>query len=265
MTNKELLEKITEDIHLDRREAEAVSEEIDRELAKKKPDYDKIAALSNQYCEIIGADEEVDSSSEEHCRRILEAARNYNPKKRMFKRVLAIAASLTFVVLSANFYTVSAYNMNIFKAIVHYANGGFSVDFTSKTETNDDPYGIKAECAKYGIYPEVPTYLPEGFELYEVNYDELGKDSVIDFLFHKDNMTIDISYDMFSDLAEMSKVGYPSDYYNISEIEINGSSAVVSKEDGQFTLVYAKGNILMSIFTTELNYEECDKIVDSIK
>lgn len=265
MTNKELLEKISEDIALDRGRAEKISDEINDELKKKKPDYDKIAELSKQYCEIIGADEEIDSSSEEHCKAIIVAARNYSPRKRILRRFIGIAASLLFILVSANCYTVSALKMNIFKAIVHYANGGFSVDFTSDTETNDDPYGIKAECAKYGIYPEVPTYLPEGFELYEVNYDELGKDSVIDFLFHKDNMTIDISYDMFSDLAEMSKVGYPSDYYNISEIEINGSSAVVSKEDGQFTLVYAKGNILMSIFTTELNYEECDKIVDSIK
>lgn len=265
MTNKELIDKITEDIHLDRREAEAVSEEIDRELAKKKPDYDKIAALSNQYCEIIGADEEVDSSSEEHCQRILEAAQNYNPKKRMFKRVLAIAASLTFVVLSANFYTVSAYNMNIFKAIVHYANGGFSVDFTSKTETNDDPYGIREECSKYGIYPEVPTYLPEGFDLSSVTYNDFGICSDLRFNYDNKNMQITIDYQLYTNSEDMANTGFPCDEFNIEEITINGKPAIISKEDNQFTLVYAMNDILLTIFTQDVPYEECYKITESIK
>ena len=61
MTNKELLEKISKDIALDRGRTEKISEEINDELKKKQPDYDKIAELSKQYCEVIGADEEVDS------------------------------------------------------------------------------------------------------------------------------------------------------------------------------------------------------------
>ncbi len=78
-------------------------------------------------------------------------------------------------------------------------------------------------------------------------------------------MTIGVYYDVFNDPEEIKKVKYPSDYFNISEIEINGCSAFVSKEDNQFTLSYPKDNVLLSIFTVNVPYEECDKIIESIK
>ena len=265
MTNKELLEKISKDIALDRGRTEKISEEINDELKKKQPDYDKIAELSKQYCEVIGADEEVDSNSKEHCKAIIAAARNYNPRKHILRRFIGIAASLLFILVSANCYTVSALKMNLFKAIIHYANGGFSVDFTSDTETNDDPYGIKAECAKYGIYPEVPTYLPEGFELSSVTHNDFGICSDLSYNFDYNNMQITIDYQLYTNSEDMANTGFPCDEFNIEEITINGKPAIISKEDNQFTLVYAMNDILLTIFTQDVPYEECYKITESIK
>ncbi len=31
-----------------------------------------------------------------------------------------------------------------------------------------DPYGIKAVCAEYGLYPMTPTYIPDGFNLIDM-------------------------------------------------------------------------------------------------
>lgn len=266
MTDKELFEKIMSDHDLEKKAADMIKEQIDAELAKKSPDYDRIAELTAQYAELVGADEEITARSEEHCREIIATSEKYRPRKRVFKHFAVIAASVAVIMLSANCVTVAAFNMNIFKAIVHYASGGFSVDFTTApVDENPDPYGIRAECTKYGISPEVPTYLPEGFEIYEINHERLENKETIDFLYHKGDTSIGIYYNVFDDPDDMSSVKYPSDYFNISEIEINGSTAIVSKEDDQLTLVYGKDNILMTIFTVDVPYAECDKIIESIR
>ena len=78
-------------------------------------------------------------------------------------------------------------------------------------------------------------------------------------------MTIGVYYDVFNDPEEIKKVKYPSDYFNISEIEINGCSAFVSKEDNQFTDIYIdENNIEYSFFMQSLDYDECYKIVESM-
>ena len=265
MTYKELWDRIMKDTDFEKNAAQSITEQIDEELAKKKPDYEKIAELSEQYSELVGADEEIQSSSDEHCRRILAAARKQNPKKCLFKKIIGLAASLVFILATANCYTVSAYNMNIFKAIVHYASNGFSVDFVSKTAVNDDPYGIRSECEKYGIFAEVPTYLPQGFELTNIAYNDYGICNDVRFNYNSKDMEITIDYQLYTNPEDISNTGFPSDDFNIKEIEINGRPAVISEEDDQFTLVYAKDDILLTIFTQNVPYEECHKITDSIK
>ena len=51
----------------------------------------------------------------------------------------------------------------------------------------------------------------------------------------------------------------------MEQITINNKPAVISKEDGQFTLVYKNNDTLMTIFTQNIPYTECDKIIESIK
>lgn len=70
---------------------------------------------------------------------------------------------------------------------------------------------------------------------------------------------------MFFDPDDASSVKYPSDEFNVEQITINNKPAVISKEDGQFTLVYKNNDTLMTIFTQNIPYTECDKIIESIK
>ena len=106
--------------------------------------------------------------------------------------------------------------------------------------------------------------MPEGFEVLEINHEVLDNEQMFTFLYHNEDMSIGIYYDIFNSQNEIKNIKYPSDDFNISEIEINGYPAVVSKEDGQCTLSYAKDNVLLSIFTVNVPYEECDKIIESI-
>ena len=265
MNDIELLNKILEDEDFEKNAAQIISEQIDKELEKKSPDYNRIAELSRQYSEVVDVDDDVINSSREHCQKIVSFAQNHRPKYFFSNFFLAIAASMAIVIFSANCYTVAALNMNIFKALVHYANKGFSVDFTSQQEKSDDPYGIKAECAKHNIFTEVPTYLPDEIDYLSSEYEESGIENSIIFYYGKDNAKLTICYDVFFDPDDASPVNYPSDEFNVEQITINNKPAVISKEDVQFTLVYKNNDTLMTIFTQNIPYTECDKIIESIK
>lgn len=265
MTDRELVSKIFDDIDFEKKAAQKVSDQIDEELAKKNPDYDKIAELSDQYCELMDIDDEIHSHADEHYRMIIETAKKKKPFVHLLRTFSFVAASIIVFMFSVNCVTVAAFNMNIFKTIVHYAKGGFTVDFNGTASEDDDPYGIKAECAKQGIYPEAPTYLPEGFELESVISDDFGVCDDIIFRYTKENMYIIIDYQLYHKIDDMKYTHYPSDHYNIEEISVNGRTAITSKEDDQYTLVYAKDNLLLTIFTRRVPYEECDKITGSIK
>lgn len=59
-------------------------------------------------------------------------------------------------------------------------------------------------------------------------------------------------------------VGIPSDKYNIYEIEVNGNKAIVSKEDSQMILIFLSGDNVFNMFTQDVDYSECEKIINSI-
>ena len=161
--------------------------------------------------------------------------------------------------------------MNIVSAVIKFTKGGFAVDFGKDESTviklptsENDPYGIIAECAKYEIYPETTHYLPEWFKLESIS-NNVNKEyaNIISFTFENSDMSISLDYKRYWNGVTNTLI--PSDKYNISEIEINGKAAIVSKEDNQFTVHYIKDDTAYVIFTQNVPYDECDKIVSSIK
>jgi len=265
MTDEELIEMLKNDPDFKNKFAFLISEIIEKEMSEKSPDYNKIDHLSELYCDITGVNEIIKQREEKHINKILnEASKIKRPKKHYVRKALTALAASVAVVISANVVSTAAFGVNIFKAIVHKEEKSFSVEYTTEDKVSDT-YKIKEECAKYNIHPEIPNYIPEGFEVLEINHEDLGKEVTLDFLYYKDDMTIGIYYDVFDDPEEIKNIKYPSDSFNISEIEINGYPAMVSKEDGQCTLSYARDNVLLSIFTVNVPYEECDKIINSIK
>ena len=264
MTDEEIMEMLKKDPDFKNKFSVFISELIEKEMSEKSPDYDKIDHLSELYCSITGVNEIIKQRKAENINKIIsEASKVKQKRKHRTRKVLTAIAASVAVVLSANAVSTAALGVNIFKAIVHKDEKGFSVEYTTE-EKLADPYGIKAECAKYDIHPEIPHYLPEGFEELEIKHENLDNENIVSFLYYKDDMTIGIYYDIFDDPEEVGDVKYTSDQFNISEIEINGYPAIVAKEDNQFTLSYPKDNVLLSIFTVNVPYEECDKIIESI-
>lgn len=248
-----------------------INQILEEELSKKpsERDYDKIAELTKAYSELSDEENFIHEATERGIRQLTEKERN-QPRIHMTRKLrLWLTAGIAAVVmLTANMLSVAAFHQNVFSVVVNYVKKGFSIEppETEKIElptSQDDPYGIIAECAKYDLYPETLHYLPEGFVLENIEVFDEDVAKRLTFRYKKNNESIFINYAELHDFN--FKSGIPSDHFNLEEIQVNGKSAITSKEDGQFTLIYYDGNMEYIISTNHLDYGECDKIVASIR
>lgn len=269
---KELADKINADKEFTMEAYNYIRSELDKETAKplRKRDFDRIEQLTAQLNELTGdnSDSEQPDTSE-----LYKRIRNYEKTSKkpfsVMKRFAPVLCCMVLV-LAANCITVLAYDMNIISAVIKFTQGGFSVDFGNQPEevvlptSEDDPYGFIAKLAEYDIEFETPHYIPDGFVLTEVdtNVNE-NYANTVRFIFRKNKQTISIDYERYWN--DVGQIGIPSDHYNISETEINGSPAIVSKEDNQYTITYQKDKTVFFMFADGVPYDECEKIVESIK
>ena len=190
----------------------ALNEELKK--SAKKRDYDKIEELTQAYTELMGVEAQVETSMQ---RCISEVKSKVSPKRKITRKMRVVFAgiSVAVVLFVMNIITVSAFNMNVFSFIVHITDKNFSVNsplFASEVSADDvielsvspdDPYGMIAECAKYGIYPETPHYLPEDYVLTLCRYVDMSSyKKCIRFTFTNQYNTqqyIMFSYDVYED------------------------------------------------------------------
>lgn len=272
---KKLVQQINSDKNFTNEAYQYMKQEFDKERAKpfEKRDFDKLERLSSEMCELL--DGNAEQTSDNGMERLFEKiAEEENVKGKTSARKIRkfIPAIILAVALAAmNCISVLAWDMNIVSAVIEFTKGGFSVDFGKNAHevielptSEDDPYGIIAECAKYEIYPETPYYLPEGFELIETSAN-VNEDfaNIASFTFAKNDMEICFVFERYWN--DTGKIGIPSDKYNISETTVNGNPAIVSKEDKQYTITFMNGKTSFLMFTQDVSYDECEKIVASIK
>ena len=250
--------------------------EIDAMLAKEldKPansrDYDKIEELIDIYTHLTGKEEEIEQAAEDGIAGLQKRLHTSKPRISVKVKVMLAVACVVVTMLIANTFTVMAWDMDVFSVIVHLSDGSFSVVFPEKEAvilptTEEDPYGIRTECAKHGMDVEAPTYLPEGFYLTKVSCtdtEDFGNSAA--FWFNRGKKEV-ITIDYFWFFNNNTEVNYPCDEFNLSEIEINGNPAILSKEDEQYTIVWKNGDIQCDICALNVDYDECDKVVASLK
>lgn len=266
---KDLADKINADKEFDMKAYSFIKSELDKETAKplRKRDFDRIEELTGQLAEL--SEDKPSYNTDRLFKQIDEYERAAKKPVNVFKRFMPVLCCFVLI-FTANCVTVAAWDMNIISAVIEFTKGGFSVDFGKQTEevilptSEDDPYGFIAKLAEYDIQFETPHYIPEGFLLTEVDTN-VNEDyaNTVRFTFRKNKQTISIDYVRYWN--DVGQIGIPSDHYNISESEINGSPAVISCEDDQYTITYQKNKTVFFMFTQDVPYEECQKISDSIK
>lgn len=270
-----LAQEINSDKNFTKEMYMTLQKELKKESAKspKKRDYAKIERLTTEICEILDSNEEKKENLDTQLKKMHSKISEYKQEKVKYKpiRRLMPVMCCVLILFIANSISVTAWNTNIFSAVIEFSKSGFTVKFSEKEQDTielptsaDDPFGIVSECAKYEVYPETPHYLPEGFILESIGHNvNKNHANSVTFDFFNGNQSISFSFSRYWN--KVGDVGIPSDHFNLSEIEVNGSTGIVSKEDNQYTLVYEKDKIITVMFTEDVDYSECEKIVQSFK
>ena len=263
-------------------QGQGVSEMLEKELAKpyKQRDYDKIEELLNEYTRMNGMEEQIQKASEIGIQRAIAKTKTGKLRVRKYRPLITVVC-LAVVMALLNTISVVAFDMDAFSFIVHVVDNGFSVDFFSKEVpsesvaqipvSEDAPYGMIAECAKNGIYPETPHYLPEGYVLTLCANNHIPSYKKYNcFTFtnsSNQNESICFYYQLYEDSEKLKYAKFSNTEHNLREIEINGKKAILAEEkkDKQFTIVYHIDNLLISIFTENMPADEVYKIIESMK
>ena len=245
---------------------------LDEEMAKphNERDYKKIKEISAACAAVLDDAEQEKEVMEQGFKKVMAKINKPVISVRRRIQVAVAAAGTAAVLVGANLYTVTAYNTNVFSALIKIADGSFALNpqptITLPT-TTEDPYGIKAECAKYGITDVLaPTYLPEGFVLEDLDhlYTEGYVNSITFTYFDARRNVIQINYSQWANETLYNST--PCDDYNLTETEIDGNPAIISQEDGQYVLVFRNDtNLETHIWMEGVDYEECDKIIASLE
>lgn len=265
---KDLADKINADMEFTIEAYSYIKSELDKETSKplRKRDFDRIEQLTSQLAELSG-DNTLDNTD-----RLYDRIRSYKRATKksvnIFKRFLPVLCCFVLV-FTANCVSMAAWDMNIVSAVIEISKGGFAVDFGKPKKeihlptSEDDPYGFISKLAEYDIEFETLHYIPEGFSLGNVEYNENSVKTSILFEFYNGKQSISVYYDNFHN--EVGQTGIPSAHFNISETEVNGCPAIISKEDNQYTITYQRDKTVFFMFTRDVSYDECEKIVKSIK
>lgn len=247
--------------------AEELEAMLDKELSKPENeiDFGLVNELSIAVSEARGKSVDID---------VNEMFKKFETEKlaekksfRMPKWSAGLIAACLILVFG-NAYTVKAWNMNIVTFIVEFTKGGAIIDLGSESKevilptSESDPYGIIAKCSEMGINTETPHYIPEGFILAEMDTENNADFKYAMFSFKDGQKTICFTVETYE---EGEQIGIPSDEHNISETYVNGHKTAVSREDNQMLAVFRTGGYLITVFTQDVDYGECDKILENIK
>ena len=295
MKNNNLLEKIQADMDFEKNAAAEVRAEIDREMKKtaRKRNYDRIAALSAEYNELIGAQEDTPQQKQEAIEKILslttqcqETTQKSKANIRLHRRIVAAAASV-IVLLGANTVSLKVSGENIFSSVYHLSKNGItwrSYELPEDSEPfvpDNDPYDIGKRIFEWEQWSDlgvlIPTYIPKGFE--EIEFK--NKFNGIDFHYKKGDNDVDFENEYIAFCIERFPKGgsfqIPCDEYNIREITVDGFDGIMFEEDNQMTAVfdisdYVSSNTLnyasnyyIHLSTLNVPYTEAEKILFTMK
>lgn len=133
MKNNDIINNLTDDNIID-----DIQADINAELEKSEPDYDKIAELTALVTEITGNS----LSDEETAENISKISEEYDSQQRksrikiLYSWISALSACLVLV-FALNAYTMVSFGDNLFRTVVEMTQSGFSIDFLSPNSSGN--------------------------------------------------------------------------------------------------------------------------------
>ena len=269
MENETLKRKVLNDMNMKENMIADLQRELKKEMEKPSDQWncEKIAEITetihNLSCE--GSKETDENRKSDLLKKIGESG---TPTIKIHKW-LSVAVACAAVIVGLNAFSLRALGQNIFSAAYQFTKGGILIDMSNDNNielpvTSDDPYGMKAKCAEYDMYPLTPTYIPEGFELINIVEDVNNVTTNVIFYYKKGDILLNFNFNMYKDGKGIPPIGIPTDTYNIVEEQINGHKMYTLKEDNQFTATFLEDNIVYAITAIDCDYDECQKIIESL-
>lgn len=248
-----------------------MQELLEKELAK--PEGERDLEAINELTDAIAGIEGLELTDDELKRNIASVAEKVSERKRP-RRHIGIrwaAAACAAAVLGFNQVSLTVYGENVFSRIYHFTRGGVTInleenEYTYPTEHSvsaDDRYGIKAKCNEFGFSPKAPEYLPDGFELSEVETEEDVKSTDVRFVFVRGEEKVAVGYSLYK--TDKVAVNVPAESTDLREKTVGGLVFATIREDGDYKAFCADGKLFYGLFTYGLDYAEADRILGSMK
>lgn len=283
MNNDDLIKKISEDNETENLILSQLRIQLDEEMKKpfKKRDYNKIEALSCEIAELSIGRKNLEAKASAGAS-LLKQKLEENPDEKIRRKrihpALAAVGCFAAVIIVLNTISLTAFGMNIFSAAVKFTKGAISFSLSDDSLQDNKPgtstdmpqeqldaYGIKAKCIEHNVSAEVPHYLPEGFELDDFIYDKLSVSDDLYFYFTNGEAAVNITFQSYHDPEDIPDQIIPSETYDVSDIEINGHSGYIIKENNQFTALYQSESTVCIYYASGVDYDEFIQIINSIE
>ena len=255
---------------IDKQMADELRAELASECSKPSDEWDleKIRELSEVICEIEGIapdSEELSSARKRAIDRI--NAEKPGIRHRKIKRFTAVAACLAVAFVGADLTSHRVLGQGVLPAGYQAVMGGIHTYFDGSDGTPDPHENIyydimKEKIDEYGLDVMIPTYIPEGFELDDIDCNSTRLRFMFSKINHVKTEKIIISYYSLND-ENIGGFEIPSDTREVSEVEINSHHFNIIQEDQQLKAWCIEQNVITHFDSYDLPYEAADDILYS--
>ena len=263
----------------DRAFLQELHERLDVELQKpfEERDFDLIEECTEAITTMEGMESMIQEHSSEAILQLQQQNRRSNitqHRNPLRKRCWISACACAAIIIGANIWSVAALEHNIFTATVQWFQGGFNITMPDPEQSiapadEDDLYGMKAECEKYGFTPLTPTYLPEGLVLKHTEVITDAQCSKLIFYYTNqkkdaEQVRLNVHFYHYNSAEDVQPIGLSSDNTEPKE-EIMGNATIWTlEEDDQVQITFLYENTVYLISGHGISGEECRKITASL-
>lgn len=274
MTEKDIISRLAEDTESDKLYLLSLQEELDAEMNKKfsRRDFDKIEKLSLQIAEIrMGADM-LDAKAQAGISALGQKSASPEKKRKFFFHPAFTAVFCCMaVILVLNTASKNAFGTNFISAIIKYAEGSISFDFSGgensepENENIPDSYGIYEECQKHGITPEVPHYIPKNLRRDDVIFESMSLSDDAYFYYSDGEKLLSVTFQKYHKSEDIPPQLIPSDTEEVSVVSINGHDGFMINDGESHTAIYQYQNTVYSYYAQNMDSDEFMSVINSIR
>ncbi len=254
--------------NFDKQMADQLRAELASECSKPSDewDLDKIRELSKVICDIEGISPDSEGAASGR-KRALDRIGAEKPiiRRRRIKRFTAAATCLAVAFVGADLTSRQVLGQGVLPAGYQAVMGGIHTYLDGSDGTPDPHVNIyydtmKEKIDEYGLDVMIPTYIPKGFELEEVEETS----TALRFLFVNDEKRISVNYRKYQD-NYAGGISIPTDTRDVYEKTVNGHQFYIIKEDQQLKAWCIEGKTFIQISTYDLPYSMADEILYSLE